>query len=62
MRNKGGDESHPGGVLVTDMVSVVFDSEGEVIEENGGNVETAPFGGEEGAFGGRRGGEATFIF
>ena len=62
MRNKGRDESQPGGVFVTDMVCIVFDSEGEVIEEDGGNVETAPFGGEEGAFGGRRGGEATCIF
>ena len=38
------------------MVKVIFCLEGEVVEENGRNVKTAPFGGEKSTFSWRSGG------
>ena len=58
VRDEGGEECQAGGVSISDMVNVVFRPKGEVVKKDGGNIETDPFGWEEGAFCWGSGGEA----
>ena len=58
VRDEGGEECHAGGVSISNMVNVIFCTEGEVVKKDGRYIETAPFGWEEGAFCQGSGGEA----